>query len=114
MSANKRKGTSWESAIVRALHAAGFAGVERRALNGSADRGDITGIPDLVIEAKNQNRITLAEWVDEAEQEARNAGGVYGVAWAHRKGCSSAMDGYVIMTGRTFTRILADLLGVNR
>lgn len=114
MSAERKKGTAWESAIVRALRAAGFAGVERRALNGSTDKGDITGLPDFVIEAKDQNRITLAEWVDEAEREARNAGELYGVVWAHRKGRASAMDGYVVMSGRTFTRLIGDLLGVTR
>lgn len=49
MSASKRKGTSWESAIVQFLKENGVAHAERRALAGNADRGDIAGIPGVVI-----------------------------------------------------------------
>lgn len=106
MSTGKRRGTGWESAIVAALQEGGFPHVERRALNGSKDRGDIAGIPGVVIEAKNQNRISLAEWVDEAEVERVNDRAWLGVVWAHRKGKATAADGYVVMSGRQFLTLL--------
>lgn len=109
MSAQRAKGTRWESKIVASLQAAGFVHVERRALNGSTDRGDILGLPGFVIEAKDQNRLTLAEWVEEAEREADNAGAAYGVVWAHRKGRADPEDGYVLMQGDTFIRLLLGL-----
>lgn len=102
----KRRGTGWETAIVDYLRAAGFPAVERRALDGRADRGDITGLPGVVIEAKNQNRFDIAEWLTEAELEKANDGAWLGVVWAKKRGKSSAGDGYVVMTGRQFAELL--------
>lgn len=106
MNASKAKGTKWESEIVRCLVAAGWPHAERRALNGAVDKGDISGIPGVVIEAKNENRVSLASWVDEAEAEGANAAAYVSVVWAHRKGKALAGDGYVIMTGHQFTELL--------
>lgn len=105
---SKAKGTAWESKIVAALNAAHWPHAERRALNGSTDRGDITGIPGVVIEAKDHNRITLAEFVDQANIEAANACADIGAAWLHRKGHSSPLDGYVVMDGSTFIHLLKE------
>lgn len=112
MSASKAKGTKWESKIVSSLQAAGFVHVERRALNGATDKGDILGIAGLVIEAKDQSRISLAEWIDEAEAERRNAGAKYAVVWHHRRGRADPLDAYVTMAGRDFVALLQELRGV--
>jgi hypothetical protein len=106
MSASKKRGTSWESAIVRHLATEGFPHVERRALAGTSDRGDIAGIPGVVIEAKNCRAADLAGWVDEAAIEQANDGADYSAVWHHRRGKASAAEGYVTMTGATFTRLL--------
>ncbi len=106
MSRSKQIGTSWETAIVTYLRANGFPHVERRALNGAKDRGDIAGLPGIVVEAKSQNRITLAEWVDESVTEQANDKAWLGVVWAKRKGKGSAGDGYVVMTGHQFAHLL--------
>lgn len=95
MSASKAKGTRWESAIVFFLHLAGWSQAERRTLNGAKDKGDISGIPGVVIEAKNQNRLSLAEWVDEAEREAGAAGDESLVAV-----CDDALAGDVLARAR--------------
>lgn len=112
MSRSKDKGTAWETAIVVALRSVGFYGAERRTPNGTADRGDITGVPGLVVEAKNCGRTELAQWVDEAQIEAYNAGASYGVVWHHRRGRARAADGFVTMTGGAFLRLLADAQGI--
>ena len=109
MSASKARGTRWESQIVAYLHGAGFGHVERRALTGSQDKGDVAGLP-LVIEAKNCRATELAAWVDEAVAEARNAGVAVGVVWHHRKGKSSPGDGYVTMRGEEFVTLLMGAL----
>lgn len=109
---SKAKGTRWESEVVRALHAAGFTGAERRALRGTADRGDITGIPGLVIEAKNRARVELAAWVDEAAAERDRDGARYAAVWHHRRGRGSAEAGFVTMTGADFLRLLTDAYGI--
>lgn len=105
MSASRAKGTRWESALVAYLIAEGFPAVERRALAGVADKGDISGLP-VVVEAKNCKTTTLAAWVDEATVEARNAGVSVGVVWHHRRGKSSPGDGFVTMSGAAFVELL--------
>lgn len=112
MSAAKAKGTRWESDIVRALREMGFVQAERRSGNGVHDRGDIAGVPGLVVEAKNHNRTELAEWVKEAATERDNDGARYGVVWHHRRGKPRAEDGFVTMSGATFLLLLADALGL--
>lgn len=106
MSAQKAKGTKWESRIVDYLRANGYPHAERRTLNGTADRGDINAAPGLVIEAKNQARHSFAEWLDEANAEAFNARADVGLVWAHRRGKASAGDGFVVMDGVTAVRLL--------
>ena len=105
MSRSKQKGTSWESAIIHYLNSFGFD-CERRALSGAMDRGDISGVRGVVIEAKNVRANELASWVDEAEVERLNDDAPYGVVWAHRRGKASPGDGYVTMSGRMFIEFL--------
>lgn len=49
MSRARRIGTEWESRLVGYLLERGFLHVERRAQSGKNDRGDIAGIPRVVI-----------------------------------------------------------------
>lgn len=104
----KAAGRAWEKAIVDYLHLRGWPHAERRRLEGSKDRGDIAGIPGLVIEAKNTKTISLAEFLDEAGVEAENAGAAYGVAWIKRRGFASAGLGYVVMGGDEFCDLLKE------
>ena len=46
---------------------------ERRALNGSQDRGDIGGVTEWTLECKNRKALDLASAVDEAATEGANA-----------------------------------------
>ena len=108
MSAARAKGTAWETAIVNYLIGEGFVMAERRALAGSLDKGDITGIPGVVIEAKNCKTINLAQFVDEANVEATNANADVGVAWVKRRGKTSPAEAYVVMSGTTFMELLTE------
>jgi hypothetical protein len=107
VSANRARGTRAESAVVAYLREAGAIHAERRSLNGANDRGDVAGIPGVVIEVKDHARISLAEFVDEAERESWN-GPVpeVGVAWIKRRGKGSPGEWYVAMTGDTFRHLL--------
>jgi hypothetical protein len=104
----KKAGTAWESEIVRHLNNAGWIHAERRRLAGALDKGDIAGIPGVVIEAKNTTGYDIAGALDEAETERQNAEANYGVAWIKRKGKPTAADGFVVMDGATFTRLLKE------
>jgi hypothetical protein len=99
VSANKAKGTKWESAIVAFLRDRGFTYAERRALSGSSDKGDLTGIPGLVVEAKHVARTDLSGWLDEAEQERDNANADVGLVWIKRRAYTSPGRAYVVMSG---------------
>jgi len=72
MSKAKQKGTAAETAVVNWLISKGRKHVERRSLNGTLDRGDIAGIPGVVIEVKNCARVELPKWISELEVEIHN------------------------------------------
>lgn len=112
MSANKQKGSAWERAITEHLKAAGWPYAERRLAGSSKDRGDIAGVPGVVIEAKNCAAMNLAGWLEEAELERANDRAWLGVVWHKRRGKAAAADGYVTMTGAQFTTLLAMAMGL--
>lgn len=101
------RGTAYESKLVRYL-AAWWPHVERRARNGSKDRGDIAGIVGVVVEAKNCRAMDLAGWVDEAEAERVNDGAAVAVTWHKRRGKGSPGEDYVTMTGHQFVALLIE------
>lgn len=112
MSASKRKGTSAETAVVNFLRIAGFTQAERRTLNGAKDRGDIAGLPGVVIEVKNCARQELASWVQEAELERDNDHATLGVVWHKRRGKGNPGDWFVTMSGAQFANLLRDQQGL--
>lgn len=103
---SQKKGTAWETAIVEYLRGNGVPHAERRAKNGSKDRGDITGIPGVVIEGKSVARLALAGWMDEATAERANDNAEVGVVWIKRRGKSSPGHGFVIMDGDQLLQLL--------
>jgi hypothetical protein len=106
VSRNRAKGTAWETAIVRYLREQGAVHAERRALNGAKDRGDVAGVPGVVIEAKSATRVELAEWLDEANRERDNDDADLGVVWFKRRGHAGADAGFVLMDGTTLAMLL--------
>jgi hypothetical protein len=112
MSAAKQKGTAAETAVVQYLRAAGFIQAERRTLNGTKDRGDIAGIPGVVIEVKNCARQELPAWVAEAEIERDNDHASLGVVWHKRRGKGNPGDWFVTMSGAQFAALLREQQGM--
>ena len=108
MTRARSKGTAWESAIVTFLRDQGWPNAERRPLNGANDRRDIARILGVVIEAKSAARVELAAWLDEAQREAVNDRAVHGVVWFKRRGKTSPGDGFVLLDGETFVRLLQE------
>lgn len=106
MSAARRKGTAWETEIVRFLHEQGWPLAERRALHGALDKGDITGLPGVVIEAKSHNRHELALWWEEAKAEQKNANADTACVWFKRRDKTSPGDGFVLLDGHTYAALL--------
>ena len=108
MNRPKIKGTSWESAIVGYLRGRGARHAERRALNGTTDRGDIAGVIGVVMEAKNAREHKLAVWVNEMRVEVVNDGARVGAVWIKRVGKASPRDGYVVLTGADWVTLLIE------
>jgi hypothetical protein len=78
LSKSKQKGTLAETAVADLLRKV-WPTVERRALAGVNDKGDIAGIPKIVIEVKNQKSYKISEWLKETSQERLNAEADYGI-----------------------------------
>lgn len=98
MSKQRAKGTAAETAVVRYLRDHGFPHAERRALHGSADRGDVTGLGPVVLEVKNHKTHDLAGWLTELSIEIYNAGAATGAVVAKRRGTTDAAAWYAILT----------------
>lgn len=108
MSRNKAKGTAAESAVRDFLQESGWPSIERLALSGGRDRGDLTGMPGWVHEVKNHKSYSFSEWLKETEEERVNAGAKYGALWVKRHGKGQPRDWFVVLDGQTFVRLLKE------
>lgn len=109
----KTAGTRFESSIARALsEALADDRIERRARNGSKDRGDVGGVRiigggRLVIEAKDYGgRFEIGPWLTEAEIERGNDDAAAAVVIAKRRGHGDPLDQVVILTVRDLIVLL--------
>lgn len=106
MSASKEKGTKAETAVVEYLRGQGFPHAERRALHGTGDQGDITGIPGVMLEVKNRASVDLAGWMTEVARQVVHVGATFGACWHKRRMKSSPAEWFVTMDGATFVQLL--------
>ena len=96
--ASRRKGAGHERAIVTWLRSRGRPHIERRLSGANGDRGDITGWPGVVLEAKNCARLDLAGWVAQLEAEIVEASADTGAVVIKRRGTTDAGQFYALMT----------------
>lgn len=94
---SKRKGSAWELAIAKYLIAKGWKHAERRVAGSTIDKGDIYGIIGCVIEAKNEKKITLSDYMKELAIEMKNAKARTGVAIVKKKGTTDVGEAYAVM-----------------
>lgn len=73
MSRERSLGTEFETATVNYLHENGFPAAVRTGSAAYGD-GDVTGIPGLVIENKNQKKMDLSGWLTQATKAADRRG----------------------------------------
>lgn len=113
MSKSKRKGSEFERQVAEymALYL-GNDGIERRALAGVNDRGDVAGVKfgssRVVVECKAAKEFRIGEWLEEAETERRNDLAAFGVVVSKRRGVGESRTGeqLVCMTLETFCKFL--------
>ncbi len=105
----KIKGTAGESAVVAYLRTAGFPYAERLALQGGKDRGDITGIPGIVIEVKAVQEYSFNGWLREARDERDNAGADFGIVVAKPRMVGTTRTGqwYALMYAYDYLALLS-------
>src|SRR5487761_1143000 len=70
MTAGKRRGSAFESAVVAFLAEHGFPAAERRVMGGTRDRADVAGIPGWTLELKAEHSLDLAGALTEAKAHA--------------------------------------------
>ena len=110
MSKSKQKGTAAETAVVRYLKAAnGFPKAERRALQGSLDKGDISGVDDVVFEVKDHKKMELSGWVKELVVEVDNANAVTGAVIHKKRGTLDVGEWYATMPVYMFLSLIREL-----
>lgn len=109
MSRSKAKGTAAETAVVRHLVPL-WPHVERRALNGSQDRGDIAGIVGICLEVKAHARYAIPEWMAELAVEIANDGADHGALIVKPKGIGTTRvgDWWAITRLDDYTRLLKE------
>lgn len=108
MSKQKQKGTNAETAVVKYLKGRGFHNVERRALTGSQDKGDISNFYDIVIEVKNHANPRLAEWMEELKTEIKNAEASTGIVIHKRRGTTNVGEWYATMPVSTYIDLVIE------
>lgn len=99
-----RKGSRWRHQVEDWLRAGGW--VTR--FRGIGDAGDdITAMRyghELSVECKNQQRLELANWVDQAERNA--PAHAVPVLVVHRRGRAGVDHAYVVLSGSAFRRLV--------
>ena len=96
-------GTRFETSVADYLARHVDDAIERRARNGSKDRGDISGLRHmrgrLVVECKDYGgQFKAAQWVGEADVERGNDDAMAGLVVAKRRGTQAPQDQWVLMT----------------
>ena len=94
-SASRRKGQKAEQAVARWLRSLGWQARTSRSVQGLQGGADLITDCPLSIEVKDHATMKLAEWVDQAVEQARP--GAPGVVLHKRRGKGSPADWYATM-----------------
>ena len=105
----KAKGSNAERAVVAWLKQ-WFPYVDRRLAGATLDKGDVSGIPGVTIEIKNQATMKLSEWVKELETEMSNDGAWTGVVIHKKKGTTDVGQWYATMPASVWVDLLSRAL----
>jgi hypothetical protein len=100
-----RKGSAWRFLVQQFLEDLGCT-VTRRGIGDEGD--DLTAVQNGVtfsVEAKNHREMKISAFVDQAERQCPD--GQIPVVFAHRRNKATVDDGYVIMSGRAFRRLIS-------
>lgn len=107
MTPSHAKGTKAESDVVTYLKEF-WPYAERRALQGTKDRGDIAGVPGVVWEVKSGSRLEIPRWLSETRDEVANDNATVGVLVVKPRGIGSTRVGewWAISQLDSYSRLL--------
>lgn len=97
---SKRKGTDAENKV-RDLFKRHWPETERRAQEGSQDKGDLINVPRTCVEVKAEKGFHLGPWLKEAEVERSRLGARWGIVVHKRIGTTDAAKWFATMEGAT-------------
>ena len=100
-------GTRWRKVVQDWFTRLGYDTVARPWMQPGDDITVTRGMLTLSIECKHQRTLSLAQWVNQAEENAPP--GQIPVVIAHRLGRANADGAYVIMSGAAFSELLESL-----
>ncbi|HKY58345.1 MAG TPA: hypothetical protein VJL80_09930 [Aeromicrobium sp.] len=106
----KAAGTRFERAVADylATHVSEF--IDRRVKTGATDKGDIVNVRThgqrVVLECKDVTRLSLGQWITEADTERGNDDALVGAVIHKRRGTTDPGDQYVTCTLRDLVALL--------
>jgi hypothetical protein len=101
----KAKGSGAERAVVTWLKQ-WYPYADRRLAGATLDKGDVSGIPGVTIEIKNQATMKLSEWLKELDVEMKNDGAWTGVVIHKKKGTTDVNEWYATMPAKVWVELL--------
>ena len=105
-SPQKRKGSAAELAVAKWLRKLGWIHAERSRAGWQDDRGDIDGMPGVVVEVKNEKRIDIPGYLRELEVEMENAKAWTGTVIIKRRGSTNVDDWYAVMPAKIWGELM--------
>jgi hypothetical protein len=105
-SPQKRKGSAAELAVAKWLRKLGWIHAERSRAGWQDDRGDIDGLPGIVIEVKAEKKFDLPGYLRELEVEIENAKAWTGTVIIKRRGSTNVDDWYAVMPAKIWAELL--------
>ena len=107
-SAAKAKGSGAERDVVKYLKE-WFPYVDRRLAGATLDKGDISGVDDVVFEVKDHKKMELSGWVKELIVEVDNADAVTGAVIHKKRGTLDVGEWYATMPVYMFLSLIREL-----
>ena len=101
---SRRRGRTFQTLVRQWLGDAGLSVVEVGGAGLDSTDLLVLGIPNVSVEVKNQNRLDLSGWLDQACEQAPD--GALPVVVHKRRGKSSAGESYVTLRLEDFRRLL--------
>lgn len=104
---SKKIGTEHETRTARWFKTHGWPFARRITQKGNRDEGDLTlgdGIP-IMIEAKNEKEVAMAEYIKEMEAQIVNAVAENGVVVIKRRGTQDVGEYYALSTVRHWNNL---------